>query len=505
MNNKIYTLDELNRLISQYKKHRQTIVLCHGVFDLLHIGHIKHLKKAKSLGDVLIVTVTPNRYVNKGPHRPVFDEELRMEALASLEFVDFVALNKLDTAENAIYLLKPDIYVKGKDYMNIDEDITGGINKEINAIKEIGGKIEFTDEITYSSSNLINNHIDIYEPETKEFLSKFKSIYDIKEIKDYIEYIKSFKVLVIGETIIDEYIYGISLGKVGKESIIAFNPQTDEKYAGGALAVANHISDFCKSVDVITMIGSYNRNKTFIRDNLNHNVTPMFYSKKDSPTVIKKRYIDLDNYSKVFETYHYKDSKLNNEESKILSEDIKKLINSYDVVVVCDFGHGMFTDEVIDSLKQAKHLVVNTQINAGNYGFNTINKYRYMRDLKIDFFCIDEKELRLATENRYDDIIDVIRKTDINQIIITRGSKGCIIKYGNDIIEIPALTSKIVDKVGAGDALLSISSILSCTLPPPEILGFVGNAVGALAVSYIGNKEYITKKKLYKYMESLLK
>ena len=112
---KIKTLTELAAILERERSAGKSIVNCHGVIDLLHVGHIRHLEAARKLGDVLVVTVTPDRWVNKGPHRPAFTEQLRAEALASLECVDYVALNEWPTAVETIRLLRPDFYVKGKE------------------------------------------------------------------------------------------------------------------------------------------------------------------------------------------------------------------------------------------------------------------------------------------------------------------------------------------------------------------------------------------------------
>ena len=103
---KIYTLEDLAKIVSKLKNKSRSVVLCHGVFDLLHIGHIKHLKKAKALGDKLVVTITADRFVNKGPGKPLFNQRLRAEAIASLEMVDFVAINESPTAINLIKIIK---------------------------------------------------------------------------------------------------------------------------------------------------------------------------------------------------------------------------------------------------------------------------------------------------------------------------------------------------------------------------------------------------------------
>ncbi len=118
---KIMSLEELKHTIAAHKKNRKKIVHCHGVFDLIHPGHIRHLAAAKKEGDILVVTVTADPFVRKGPGRPVFNEHLRAETLATMSLVDYVAVNHAPTAVNCIRLLKPDVYVKGQDYRGKDK------------------------------------------------------------------------------------------------------------------------------------------------------------------------------------------------------------------------------------------------------------------------------------------------------------------------------------------------------------------------------------------------
>src|SRR5271157_945124 len=127
------------------------VVLCHGCFDLMHPGHIKHFQEAKSMGDVLFVTLTPDKYVDKGAGRPVFNQELRAESIAALECVDYVAVNKWPTAEETLRLLRPDIYVKGQEFEKL-QDKTGKIQKEFDVVREIGAEIRFTHRIVFSST-----------------------------------------------------------------------------------------------------------------------------------------------------------------------------------------------------------------------------------------------------------------------------------------------------------------------------------------------------------------
>ena len=154
---KILQLQELAERLEELKSLGKKIVHCHGCFDLMHPGHIKHFQTAKNMGDILIVTLTPDKFVDKGSDRPVFSQNLRAESIAALECVGYVAVNKWPTAEETLRFLKPDYYVKGQEFENL-EDKTGKIQKEYEVVEEIGSEIRFTNEIVFSSTELLNKY-----------------------------------------------------------------------------------------------------------------------------------------------------------------------------------------------------------------------------------------------------------------------------------------------------------------------------------------------------------
>ena len=125
------TIKDLKNIKKRSFLKKQKIVLCHGVFDLIHIGHIKHFASAKKLGDILVVSITPDQYVNKGPGRPIFSQTLRSEFLQNISCIDFILVNNKSTSINVINQLKPDIYCKGSDYSIHKNDVTGEIKNEI--------------------------------------------------------------------------------------------------------------------------------------------------------------------------------------------------------------------------------------------------------------------------------------------------------------------------------------------------------------------------------------
>ena len=154
---KILEIRELADRVARHRSEGKTIIHCHGCFDLMHPGHIKYFQAAKMMGDVLVVTISPDRFVDKGPDRPVFNEGIRAESIEALECVDYVAINKWPTAEETLRLIRPDIYVKGQEFENM-EDKTGKVQKEVDVLKEIGAEIQFTHEIVFSSTKLLNKY-----------------------------------------------------------------------------------------------------------------------------------------------------------------------------------------------------------------------------------------------------------------------------------------------------------------------------------------------------------
>ena len=171
---KIVTLEAMAEIVRQAREAGEQVVLCHGVFDLLHMGHVRHLEAARREGTRLCVTLTGDRFVNKGPGRPIFPEGLRAEMLASCQYVDWVAVNHAPTAENVLDTVRPSVYVKGSDYENPEDDITGKIRAEKDAVENHGGRLVFTRDITFSSSTLINRYLDVYDPPLRDFLDKLR-------------------------------------------------------------------------------------------------------------------------------------------------------------------------------------------------------------------------------------------------------------------------------------------------------------------------------------------
>ncbi len=373
---KIKTLDALADIIAGLKKKGKRIVQCHGVFDLVHPGHIRHFSLAKKEGDILVVTITKDRHVKRGPGRPIFNEHLRAETLASLAITDYVSIIDASTATESIKLLKPDVYAKGQDYKEKEKDITGKIYEEEQAIKSAGGRLVFTDDITFSSSKLINDYLDVFPPRTVNYLKAIAKRYSIDFITEELHSLKDLKVLVIGDAIIDQYHYCTPMGKSSKEHLVANRYTSEESFAGGSLATANNVASICGKVDLLTVLGEKDSFEDFIKSRLGPNVNPVFFYRPEMGTIIKRRFVSEGVNRKLFEICYMKDDDISRrEETKILRQ-LEKTIRKYDLVVVSDFGHGLLTKPIIKFIcSKAKYLALNVQTNSANIGFNLVTKY----------------------------------------------------------------------------------------------------------------------------------
>ena len=504
---KIFSIETLSKIIAKQKTKGKKIVLCHGVFDLLHVGHIKHLNEAKSFGNILVVTLTSDKYVNKGPSRPAFEENLRAEAISSLDAVDYVAINQNPTSINVIQKLKPNFYCKGPDYKNYQNDISGQIKNEIRAIKKIKGRIVYTKGITFSSTKLINKYGNLQSNSQKLSIKKIKKNYSFSKIRRLIDNFKDIKVLIIGETIIDQYVFCEALGKSGKEPVLALRDIQTEEYLGGAAALSRHLSPFCKNITLLSMLGEKGEYLKKIKKKLPKNIDFKYIKKENSPTILKRRFLDNVSNNKVLGVYKINDDILNNKQDKVFYSMLKRLIPKNDLVIVSDYGHGLISKKNANLIcRLSKYLALNAQINAANIGYHGMRNYK-----NVDCVIINEKEIRHELRDRNKKTEVLMKKLsddqNVKNLIVTRGTAGSTIynKKEKKFNFCDAYAKSAVDKIGAGDAMLSVIALcLKCGFKKDLSL-LIASLAAAQSVSIMGNKESISKIKILKSLETILK
>src|SRR5271156_1363749 len=362
-----------------------TVVLCHGVFDVLHLGHIRHLQEAAKMGNYLVVSVTADKHVNKGMGRPHFTAAQRAEALMSLECVDEVVINENAGCWHLIREIKPAFYVKGVDYIGSDSE---GLKREAEAIAEVGGEMKFTGGQKWSSSALINT--EKFSDEVCQYLETLKKLNAREKILAAFDRADQKIIAFVGETILDTYNYVEGLGRASKEFMLATVQHGSESFMGGVMAAGKH-GDW-KQVRILS----------------------------PNPMITKTRYVDKDFNKKLFDIYSAREIVLDPERREDFRDKLQDVVDTSDVIVLHDFGHGLMGSVERNIVQNAGFFALNCQTNAGNYGFNLVTKYK-----NADYICIDDPEARLAAGMQSEPMSKVILKLfqrhDCRKYLITHG------------------------------------------------------------------------------------
>ena len=503
-------IDELNlkKIINNLKKKKKKIVLCHGVFDLLHIGHLEYFRQAKAAGDILIVSVTTNKYVNKAPGSPHFNTKQRMSLLSSLSIIDYVLASDSETAENVIKVIKPNIYYKGPDYKNNEKDITNNIKKEINITKKFSGKVLYSSGPTYSSSSLLNKN-NITDVHVKRFIDNLKKKYSFNFIKKVIDEASKISVLVVGETIFDKFTFCKHLGRSGKENIETLEKISEKLFIGGCLSLAKNVSAITKKVSVCSVIGNSHKDLNFIKKKISKNMQINIIKSHSSPTILKEKIVEAIDNRKLLGLYRFNEKPLSDKNSIKFSKMVLKKIKKYQIVLISDYGHGLISEELASSIikNKKKDLFVNTQLNAANFGYHTIGKYK-----NSSCAVINEVELRHEMRNRNHDISSLLpllsKKLNIKNLIVTAGAKGSygFIRGSQNIYHCPAFTNDYKDKIGAGDCYMGIFSTIYKIYPKDiELAMFVASLATIDIMSGYGSEFAVDKTRLKKRILYILK
>jgi len=506
---KILLFDDAADVFAGLRAAGKRIVQCHGTFDLIHPGHIVHLQEARALGDTLVVTITAEKFVNKGPGRPCFNDELRSRSLAALTCVDYVVIIPHTAAVEAIRLVRPQIYCKGREYEEVENDVTGNIHDDLTTVKECGGEIRYIGSVVFSSTKLLNRHFNHLSPDIKSFCREIAGEFSPGAIREEVERFRDLNILIIGDTIIDQYTYLKVQGLTSKNRIISGRFLRQETQLGGALAVVRHIKQFCDKVRFISLLGE----EPWVDELLAEVLTPDEDLSIRDPaftTVVKKRYVEPlqvgNELAKLFSVNFIDADPPGAATQERILERIRKNIGQADAVLLLDFGHGLMQPAIRECVQQeAPFLIVNCQTNSNNHGFNIITR-QYQR---MDAFSLDLQEIMLSCGTRhldYEAELQALKdRFGATYAWLTRGSIMTIgLKTGEPPVYIPPLEMDVTDTVGAGDAFYSLAALAAARRLPANLSTFLGQLAGAQAVKIIGNARPISKADLLKSAMSLL-
>lgn len=497
---KIFSMDDLVAHLSERREGRR-VACCHGDFEVLHPGYLNLLQQARQHGDLLVVSLTPDAELPGTSTYRNFDTAARADILAALGLVDYVVVGSGGDGSELIRRLRPECFVQP------DSEVPKGA--ELEAARQAGSEVVKVPPAVVGFAQPVSNPLSAYSPETAAYLEDFSRRHGAEGVLGFLERARGLKVLVVGEAILDEYHYCETIGKSGKEPILATRYLHSERFAGGILAVANNVAAFADQVTVLTVLGAENGlpdpSESFIRESLDPRVSPVFLHQEGAPTILKRRFVEQYPLQKLFEVYFLKHMEENGPLAHHLCVELQRLVPQHDVVIVTDYGHGMIVPEAVEILcREARFLAVNTQANADNQGFNTISKYP-----RADFISLSERELRLEVRSKGRDtgsiMEEVAEKLGCGTMLITRGKQGNLLyQRGSGISTAPSLSNRIVDRVGAGDAVLSAASLCVAQGAGAEVLGFLSNVVGAFAVATVGHRSSLNLDKLKAHINAIL-
>jgi len=482
---KIKTVDELCSIIGQPPR-KNKVVMCHGTFDIVHPGHIRQFTYAKEKGEILVATLTVDKFISKGTDRPYVPQELRAKNLAALEMVNYVVIDNNPTPISNILKIKPDYFVKGFEYSK--DGIHPKTKEEVNAVSSYGGEFLFSPgDVVYSSTHLLTIH------KPKISLDKLMAIMEAENVSldDVLGTLKKFKgirVHVVGDTIIDKYSYCSLLGPTTKTPTFSVKLESSKMFVGGAGIVAKHVKNLGADVTFTTVMGKDQLADFAICDLKNCGINVNAIIDKTRPTTLKER----------FWADGYKLLQVDTLDNSIVSEKILKEIGNQieqekaDIVIFSDFRHGIFQKETINELAQkispATIKVADSQVS---------NRWGNILDFKgFDIIFPNEKEARFALGDQDTGVRPLGAKlyadSKAKYLVLKLGEKGMLVYRDvnenlRDFFLIDSFVEELVDGMGAGDAMLAATSLAYKASNNILISSILGSAGAAVACEKEGN------------------
>jgi rfaE bifunctional protein kinase chain/domain/rfaE bifunctional protein nucleotidyltransferase chain/domain len=497
---KICSLDQLLMMRGEARAQGKTVVHCHGCFDIVHPGHIHHLQHAKSLGDLLIVSVSADTHVNKGVNRPLIPDDLRAASLAALECVDYVYLNPHATAVELLQQLEPDIYMKGREY---EKSHDPRFLRERDAVTRAGGRVIFSSgDIVYSSTALIGSmpRADEFEDEK---IRRFCSRYDLssQNLQNLVHRFRGQKVLVIGDYILDRYNFCDTSGVAGEAPMMALRVLERKEYDGGAGVIAMHLAGLGASPYLVTSLADDDASQQ-IEMRLRSAGVELTALTQRRQVVTKTRY--LVDETKMLKADEGGQSPLDSRSEESLAEQILAAADGAAAVIFADFGYGLITSGLLERVMEPLRRQV--PIITADVSGKQSNLLRFK---SVDLLCPTEREVRETVNDFSSGLGAVVSKlltaTEAKQAMITLGKQGLVTfdwpletpdaSDGRLRSEyLPALASHAIDALGCGDALLATASLALACGGSLQAAAMLGSLAAAIEVQSIGNVPLVAEK-----------
>lgn len=454
-------------------------VFVSGDFNILHPGHLRLLKFAKESGDYLVVGLNSDEVSQKCVH-----QDIRLESIKATSYVDEAFILESSALEY-ITTSKPDIVVKGKEHENKE-------HAELEILNSYGGKLLFSSgEIAFSSMDLLQREFLSFNSKPQhslDYISRHKL--EFSNLKEIVESFSKLNVLVIGDTIVDEYITCEPLGMSQEDPTIVVSPLATNKFIGGAAIVASHARTLGANVKFISVVGD-DENKDYVKDGLEDlGIETTLFCDFTRPTTLKQRF--RANNKTLLRVNHLKQHGISKDMENEILKYVKRSINDIDLILFSDFSYGLLTDKLIKNISKLG-LEKDILMAADSQSSSQIGDISKFKDMTL--VTPTEREIRLSLNDFKSGLVvlseKLSKKTNVKFIFTTLGAEGIMI-YNHQQINlltdnIRALGTNVKDVSGAGDSLLTCSSMALAVGANIWQSAYLGSLAAAVQVSRVGN------------------
>lgn len=493
---KVLSVEQAAEAVREARATGETVVQCHGCFDIVHPGHIRHLRHARSFGTRLLVTVTADLVMAKGEGRPLIPEELRAENLAALDFVDWVAINHAPTAEDLLERTRPDVYVKGKEY---ERNGDPRFLREREAVERHGGRVVFSSgDVVFSSTALIaalEDRGDPFQSRLRELLTRERL--DAAGVERLVSGFRGRRAVVVGETILDTYVLCDRAEVAGESPVLSLRPIERRSFDGGAAIVAQHLAALGARPTLVTALPRSVEAER-LRARLEERGVEVRAVETDRPLIEKERY--LVGAQKVMKIDRGQRLEFDAAQRDRLLALCAESSEGCDAAIVTDFALGLLPPATIGPLCRALRSRVG--VLSGDVSGRRANLLAFEQ---MDLLCPSESELREAMQLPDDglasavwSLLDVTRS---RAAIVTLGPDGLVAfdrpadarREGARYLErvsgehVPSFAPFAVDQLGCGDALLAAATIALASGASIVQAAMVGSVAASAEAQRLGN------------------
>lgn len=492
---KIVTFDELVSRVKALRRQGRTIAHCHGCFDIVHPGHLRYLEFARRQADVLLVSLTSDAAIDKGVGRPYIPEALRAENLAALEPVDLVYIDHNETAVRLIEAVRPDVYVKGREYENSQDP---RFLAERSAVERCGGRVVFSSgEVVFSSSRLIASMPEDAALEGERLAGVCRR-YGItaERLGEIVSRFAGRRVVVVGDVVVDHYVECDALNVANEAPVMSLRQLGSRRYAGGAAMIARHLRALGAWPLLISSRGQDERSRWLV-DALDLEGIEHYLFRFRESVVEKTRF--LVEGTKLLKVEQGGTCTPDSVVQRQIAEVVVSRSRGADALVLADFGYGLlgggWVDRVLPALRRTVPVIAGDVSNG---------KGNLLRFVEADFLTPTERELRDAVHD-YDSGLssvawEVMQRTRARHLLVTLG-KGGVVVFDRPTQDprspgwsgrlrsehLPSLAGAVVDRLGCGDALLAVAVLARASGASLMQAAYLGSVGAAIEVACVGN------------------